>query len=122
MSATPGASDPPFKITPVVFHVLLSLADRDAHGYAIMGEVEERTRGSIRIGPGSLYFTLSRLVDAEMIEETLAPDGDDPEDARRRYYRLTDYGRGILVAELEVLSDIVSSASAQGLLSDASPA
>lgn len=120
--STDAAADPPFKITPVVFHVLLALSDGEAHGYAIMGDVQTRTRGAVRIGPGSLYYTLGRLVDAEMIEETDGASDDDPEDERRRYYRLTPYGRDILVSELEVMSDIVSSDRARRLLADASPA
>ena len=111
---------PPFKITPAVFHVLLSLADTEAHGYAIMVEVDRRTRGRVKIGPGSLYFTLDRLADAGFIEATEAPA--DADDERRRYYRLTPQGRSLLVAELEVMAEIVESARAKRLLADASAA
>lgn len=120
--STEPVTDPPFKITPVVFHVLLALSDGESHGYAIMGDVETRTRGAVRIGPGSLYYTLGRLVDAAMIEETGGSSDEDPDDTRRRYYRLTPCGRDILVSELEVMSDIVSSDRARRLLADASPA
>ncbi|MDX1395769.1 MAG: PadR family transcriptional regulator [Gemmatimonadota bacterium] len=108
---------PPFKITPVVFHVLLAMSEDSAHGYRIMQEIEERTRGSIRVGPGSLYFTLNRLQEAGMIRETPGPEGDDG-DARRKYYRLTEFGRAILGSELEVLTEIVELAREKRLLRD----
>lgn len=113
-------SNPPFKITPAVFHVLLSVADGKAHGYGVMSEVEERTRGRVKIGPGSLYFTLDRLADAGLIEGAESPA--DADDERRRYYRLTPYGRSVLVSELEMMAAIVESACAKRLLADASAA
>lgn len=114
-----SSPEPPFKITPIVLHVLLSLGDDEAHGYAIMVEVTARTGGRVKIGPGSLYFTLSRLADAGLIEEVEDGGGDDE---RRRTYRLTPYGRSILVSELEMMSDIVRSARDKRLLRDASAA
>ncbi len=113
---------PPFRITPVVFHVLLALGAAETHGYRIMREVRERTRGHLKIGPGSLYFTLNRLLEAEMIEETEAGPDQEQDDARRRTYRLTQYGRTILESELVILSDIVSHAHERGIHPDASPA
>lgn len=107
----------PFKVTPVVFHVLLAMSETDSHGYGIMQEVEERTGGSIRIAPGSLYFTLNRLLDAGMIVDGGAPDPAE-DDARRKYYRLTDFGRRILESELRVLSGIVDLAREKNVLRD----
>lgn len=115
-----SGSEPPFKVTPAVFHVLLSLAQGEAHGYAIMSDVDERTRGRVKIGPGSLYFTLDRLSEADLIEGTDGPA--DADDERRRYYRLTPYGRSVLVSELELMSEIVESARVKRLLADASAA
>lgn len=106
----------PFRMTPVVFHVLLSLAEADSHAYGIMKEVPERTNGTLEIGPGSLHFTLGKLGDAGMIEES--DDRPDPEedDARRKYYRLTSYGREVLSAEASLLAEIVDIAAARGLV------
>ncbi len=113
---------PPFRITPVVFHVLLALSEGETHGYRIMNEVKERTRGRLKIGPGSLYFTLNRLLEAAMIEEAPKRPVGEGDDSRRRYYRLTDFGREVLESELAILADIVSLARERGLRLDASPA
>ncbi len=112
----------PFRITPVVFHVLLALSEGETHGYRIMNEVKERTRGRLKIGPGSLYFTLNRLLEAAMIEEASKRPAAYRDDSRRRYYRLTDFGRAVLESELSILADIVSLARERGIRLDASPA
>ena len=94
-------------LKPHWFHVLLSLADADQHGYGIMQEVMERTGGKVRLWPATLYGTLKRLIDAELIEESWdrpAPEADDP---RRRYYRLTRLGRRVLSAESARLEELV---------------
>ena len=80
-------------LTPAVFHVLLALADGERHGYAIMQEVAESTSGRLKMGPGTLYGTIKRLLEARMIEES--DDRPDPhlDDERRRYYRLTGLGQ-----------------------------
>jgi DNA-binding PadR family transcriptional regulator len=115
MASAETSVKPPFKITPVVFHVLLAMSENDAHGYGIMQEVEERTRGSLRIGPGSLYFALNRLLEAAMITEGSGAASDD---TRRKYYRLTEYGRAVLESELRVLSDIIDLAREKSVLRD----
>ncbi len=84
-------------LTPVVFHTLLCLVDDEMHGYAIAQEVEERTGGGVKMGPGTLYGSLHRLRETGYIEECGAPRGVDR--ARRRYYRLTALGRSALEAE-----------------------
>lgn len=86
-------------LSSAVFHVLVSLADGDRHGYAIIKEIAERTDGAERIGAGTLYAILRRLVDDHLIDEVSA-SGDDQ---RRRYYRLTALGRGVAKAEVERL-------------------
>jgi DNA-binding PadR family transcriptional regulator len=87
--------------------ILLALADGEAHGYAIMRAVAERSEGRTRLGPGTLYAALKRLLAARLIEE--AGERRDPgrEDARRRYYRLGDLGSRVLAAELDRLSALV---------------
>jgi DNA-binding PadR family transcriptional regulator len=95
-------------LKPHWFHVLLSLADDDQHGYGIMQEVLLRTDGKVRLWPATLYGTLKHLMEEELIEES----GDRPapvrDDARRRYYRITKLGRRVLNAECGRLEDLVS--------------
>ncbi len=109
---------PPFKMTSAVFHVLLAMADGETHGYRIMQEVADRSRGTVKLGPGSLYFTINRLTDANMIEAS--SDRPDPamDDSRRKYYRLTPFGRSILQSELRTLADIVALAREKDLIGD----
>ena len=94
-------------LKPHWFHVLLSLADEEQHGYGIMQEVLERTGGKVRLWPATLYGTLKRLIDEELIEESAARPAPELDDARRRYYRLTRLGRRVLAAESERLEDLV---------------
>lgn len=92
-------------LKPHWFHVLLSLADADQHGYAIMQEVLDRTAGKVRLWPATLYGTLKRLIDADLIAESDRRPADD--DPRRKYYRLTAFGRKVLAAESARLEDLV---------------
>jgi len=94
-------------LKPNWFHVLLSLADGPNHGYAIMQEVLDRTAGKVRLWPATLYGTLQRLIDSDLIEETDVRPAPDLDDARRRYYRLTTLGRDVLRAESARLEDLV---------------
>jgi len=89
------------------FHVMLSLADHDQHGYGIMQEVLERTSGKVRLWPATLYGTLKRLMDEDLIEESAGRPAPDQGDARRRYYRLTRLGRKVLAAESARLEELV---------------
>src|SRR5580704_590249 len=92
-------------LKPNWFHVLLSLANEEQHGYAIMLEVLSRSDGKIRLWPATLYGTLDRLVQADLIAE--AKRRPQEEDPRRRYYRLTALGRRVLAAECVRLEDLV---------------
>jgi len=94
-------------LKPNWFHVLLSLANEDQHGYGIMQEVLSRTNGKIRLWPATLYGTLERLLDADLIAEVKRRPAGDGEDARRRYYRLTALGRRVLAAECARLEELV---------------
>jgi DNA-binding PadR family transcriptional regulator len=104
-------------LTPAMFHVLLALADKERHGYEIMQEVQERTAGSVRLGPGTLYGSIKRMLSDGLIEES--DDRPDPEldDERRRYYRLSDFGYRVARAESQRLANLVSNARAKKLLS-----
>jgi DNA-binding PadR family transcriptional regulator len=99
-------------LTPAIAHILLALADQDRHGYAIMQEVERMTDGGVRMGPGTLYGTIKRMLAAGLLEETEArpAPGDDE---RRRYYRATALGRAVLEAETARMSALVTAARAK---------
>ncbi|UCG87681.1 MAG: helix-turn-helix transcriptional regulator [Gemmatimonadota bacterium] len=109
-------------LTPRVFHILLALVDEEQHGYRIMKEVEQRSQGKVRIGPGTLYEAIQRLVRNGMIEESSERPDDEMDDQRRRYYRLTDLGRAVLRAEADRLADLVGFARSKDLVDEAKPA
>lgn len=94
-------------LKPHWFHVLLSLADQEQHGYGIMQEVLARTGGKVRLWPATLYGSLKRLIDADLIEESGERPAPEDDDARRRYYRLTPLGRHVLDAESQRLEELV---------------
>jgi DNA-binding PadR family transcriptional regulator len=103
-------------LTNAVFHILIALADGEAHGYAIMQTVAQRSDGAVRLGPGTLYGAVGRLLEDGLIEECGKPPvtkraTNEPtakvDDERRRYYRLTTLGARVLTAETERLSDLV---------------
>jgi DNA-binding PadR family transcriptional regulator len=104
-------------LTAVAFEILLTLSDSDSHGYHIMQEVDRRTNGAITLHPGTLYRALARLLEEELIDE-VAEDVVHPsrEDLRRRYYRLTRFGRTVLAAEAGRLERQVREARARRLL------
>ena len=103
-------------LRPSVFHILLALSDGDLHGYGIMQEVAEHTAGQIKLGPGTLYGAIKRLLADGLIVE--ADERPDPEldDERRRYYRLTDFGQKVLKAEVQRISKMVSVAQRKRLI------
>jgi DNA-binding PadR family transcriptional regulator len=98
------------------FHILVSLADRDRHGYAVMQDVLERTGGKLRFSPSSLYASIRRLLEQGLIEELDERPDPDNDDERRRYYRLTQLGRDVAKAEARRLERLLTDARASGLL------
>src|SRR5262245_9513923 len=92
------------------FHILLSLAGGEQHGYAIMQEVLERTDGKVRLWPATLYGSIKRLIEAGLIEESDERPAPELDDSRRRYYGLTPLGRRVLKAECERLQKLVRTA------------
>jgi DNA-binding PadR family transcriptional regulator len=98
-----------------VFHILIALADRDRHGYSVMQDVAARTGGKIRLSAGTLYSSIRRMLEQGLIEELR--DSPDPSstDERRRYYRLTRFGRRVAAAEVERMNALVQQARATGL-------
>jgi DNA-binding PadR family transcriptional regulator len=89
------------------FHILLSLAGGEQHGYGIMQEVLQRTSGKVRLWPATLYGSIKRLIETELIEESDERPEPALDDARRHYYRLTKLGRRVLDAECERLQELV---------------
>jgi DNA-binding PadR family transcriptional regulator len=98
-------------LTPAVFHVLLALAEGRRHGYAILKDVERQTAGAVRMGPGTLYGTLQRLMDLGLVEEASPPARTV--DQRRRYYHLSRGGRAALAAEVERMELLLRTARAR---------
>ena len=105
-------------LTAVVLHILLTLAEGERHGYAIAQEIEETTDGHIRMGPGTLYGSIQRMLTASLIEEVGARRRPAADDDRRRYYRMTSFGRRVLELELERLSQVVRVARQKQLVRD----
>jgi DNA-binding PadR family transcriptional regulator len=103
-------------LSPPEFQILLALADGEKHGYAIMQEVFARTEGRTRLGPGTLYGAIKRMLGGGLIEETEERPDPKLDDQRRRYYRLTDAGRRLAVAEAQRLTELVRTAHEKRLL------
>ncbi|MGA8489537.1 MAG: PadR family transcriptional regulator [Terriglobales bacterium] len=101
----PAELRPLLPLTPAVFYVLFALAEGEKHGYAIMQEMSALSHGKFRLGPGTLYTTLQRLLDMELIAEV--EGSRSTEDSRRRYYQLTSDGKSLLEAELARMESAV---------------
>jgi len=95
-------------LSPAALHILLSLASEDRHGYGIMQDVARQSEGKYKLGPGTLYDNLQKLMNQAMVEEAPRRSADD--DPRRRYYCLTRFGRGVLSAEIARLESVVREA------------
>lgn len=106
-------------LTPAVFHILLALADAERHGYGIMQEIALRTDGKMRMGPGTLYGSIKRMLADGLIEESGERPDPALDDERRRYYRLTEFGLRVAQAEARRLSDLVHVAQFKRLLGGA---
>jgi len=98
------------------FHILVALADQDRHGYAIMQDVASRTDGQLKLSPGTLYGSIKRLLEAGLILEIDEPRRQSTDDERRRYYRLTKFGREVAEAEADRLASLLRQARAAGLV------
>lgn len=95
-------------LSPATLHILLALAGEDRHGYGIMQEVARQSDGQYKLGPGTLYDNLQKLMNQTMVEEAPSPSAND--DPRRRYYRLTCFGRAVLTADVTRLEGVVRQA------------
>ena len=119
IAAVPNPLPEPESVLPLTaatFHILLALVDEERHGYAIMQEVAERTEGSVKLGPGTLYGSLKRLLEQGLVEE--CDERADPafDDERRRYYRITRYGVAVARAEARRLEELVRAARRKKLI------
>src|SRR5579862_1240670 len=111
-----SSPDQQLPLTPAVFHILLALAGGERHGYGIMQEVSALTAGALRLGPGTLYGTLKRLLAAGLVEESGERPDPDLDDERRRYYRLTELGQRVAEEEARRLERLVGAARSRRLL------
>lgn len=109
----------PKPLTPAVFHILLVLSTRERHGYGIMKQVEEESKGRVNMGPGTLYGSLGRMIDAGLIRESGKKIDPEMDDERRVYYQLTGPGRKALAAELDRYREIVAVAQRKSLIPSA---
>jgi DNA-binding PadR family transcriptional regulator len=108
-------------LTPAVLHILLAVADGEQHGYAIAQAVEKLTDGTVRMGPGTLYGSIGRMVANGLIEES-GRARRNSDDERRRFYRLTTLGRRVLEAEADRLARVVALARSKNVLRRPEPA
>jgi DNA-binding PadR family transcriptional regulator len=103
-------------LTAPVFHILLALADEERHGYGIMQDVARQTDDALQLGPGTLYGCLKRMLAAKLVEESDERPDPELDDQRRRYYRMTPFGRQVVQAEAKRLSDAVMAAQSKFVL------
>ena len=101
-------------LAPAFFHILIALGDGERHGYAIMQDVAERTEGRVRMSPGTLYGSIKRMLAEGLIEELTT--GAAAADERRRFYRITRFGRRVAAAEAQRLTALLSQARQSGLV------
>jgi DNA-binding PadR family transcriptional regulator len=108
-------SRPGLALTAPVFYILLSLSLKDRHGYEILKDVQAGSADRVRLGPGTLYTTLKRMLEAGLISELDSRSRSDQDDTRRRYYRLTDQGRVALNGELGRMKEALKMAGTRQL-------
>ena len=102
-------------LPPATFHILVALANEDRHGYAVIKDVAARTGGALKLSPGTLYRSIDRMVQQGLIREVSTRPARDMDDERRRYYRITAFGREVAMAESRRLAQMLDLARAKGL-------
>ena len=115
MATTRDDVDELLPLPPATFHILMSLADNERHGYAIIQDVEARTEGELRLSPGTLYRSIQRMLQQGLIAESKRRPAPALDDERRRYYRITPFGTATARAEMRRLTQLVRLARARGL-------
>ena len=101
-------------LPPATFHILLAVADEDRHGYAIIQDVAARTGGELKLSAGTLYRSVQRMQEQGLIVEPRERPAPDLDDERRRYYRITPFGRAVAEAEARRLAQLVRMARQRG--------
>jgi DNA-binding PadR family transcriptional regulator len=101
-------------LPPATFHILLSLSDGDRHGYAIIQAVEQRTEGALKLSAGTLYRSIQRMLEQGLLVEVRERPAPEEDDERRRYYRITPFGKTVAKAETQRLTGLVRMARAAG--------
>lgn len=117
LHSTLPAPEDALPLTPATFHILLALVGQERHGYSIMREVEAYTQGKLRLGATTLYRSIKQLLAAHLIEEMDERPDPELDDERRRYYRITAFGRRVLQAETSRLAALVALAHEKGVVS-----
>ena len=102
-------------LPPASFHILVALADDDRHGYGIIKDVASRSGGAVRLSPGTLYRSVERMLEQGLIREIASKPAKDMDDERRRYYRLTPFGRAVAMAEARRLAQMLALARPSGI-------
>jgi DNA-binding PadR family transcriptional regulator len=115
MKKTSREAEAVLPLTPAVFSILLALANQERHGYGIMQEVAQQSDGKLRMGPGTLYGSIKRMLADGLIEESGERPDPALDDERRRYYRMTDFGQRVARAEAQRLAQLVRVASLKNL-------
>lgn len=116
-ASTPDAeSAAQLPLTPATFQILMSLVDAERHGYAIMKDVSDNTEGAVKLGPGTLYGSLKRLLEGGLVEECDERPDPDMGDERRRYYRITKFGLSVARAEARRMAAVVRIARVKKLV------
>jgi len=108
-------STPNAPLTPAVLHILLALSTKERHGYGIMKQVEADSQGKVKMGPGTLYGSLARMMEAGLIRESDKKIDPEMDDERRVYYLITGLGQKVLAAELERYREVVAVAKQRRL-------
>jgi len=103
-------------LLPATFHILMAVAEEDRHGYAILQDVERRTRGEVRLSAGTLYRSIQRMLEQGLLVETHERPAPEEDDERRRYYRITPFGAAVARAETRRLTELVRRARASGFV------
>jgi DNA-binding PadR family transcriptional regulator len=103
-------------LTAAVLDIMVALGNEELHGYAIMGEVRRRTDGQRRLAPGTLYRSLKQMEQRGWVAQSEERPEPALDDERRRYYRLTEFGRRVALAEVERLEGLVGAARSRGFI------
>ena len=111
MTTTPESLLP---LPPATFHILVAVADEDRHGYAILQDIAARTGGELKLGAGTLYRSIQRMLEQGLLTEVTSRPAPEFDDERRRYYRITPFGRAVAKAEARRLTQMLKLARASG--------